>query len=608
VNLLRDVWSVLTPRQRRWVFAVQGLSMLMALTTVTGIASVAPFFAALGDPHLIEHSVPLHWLFLRLDFVSRLDFQIALGSTFIALVLLSNLVNFAGSYAMVRLSYRISTDLQSVLFAEYLSRPYGFHTRTNSAVLFNNIIYETNRLTKDILQSLFSLVTQMATVVFILAAVVALHPLAAVTMTVALGGGYALLYMTLRNWLQRVAQVQSQYMIDTTKTVNETFGAIKEITVLRIQSFFRARFEHSTGALGGTAAHAQVIYQHAKYVVESFAVVGLVATALIAGYGDTGLGPRLGELTFLGFAAYRLLPALQQVFAALVRLRAERGGLESIAPDLRLARAHAGSEHVVDATWKHRPSRDICLKSVSYRYETTGGLASDALTMTIPAGTVVGLVGASGSGKTTAVDLIAGLLVPDTGRLEVDGIAIDDGNRLDWQSRIAYVPQNVFLLDTSIAENIALGIPREAIDQQRLAAAAQNARLDAFVATLGEGFGHVIGERGVRLSGGQRQRIGIARALYAEASVLILDEASNALDPVTERELMETVLRLRGRYTIILIAHSPAMMRACDRTYECAGGRIIDSGPGRHVRIVRSAPPAPTGPGVGPCPAKPALT
>jgi ABC-type multidrug transport system fused ATPase/permease subunit len=205
-------------------------------------------------------------------------------------------------------------------------------------------------------------------------------------------------------------------------------------------------------------------------------------------------------------------------------------------------------------------------------------LAASNVSLRIPARAAVGFVGANGSGKTTLVDLVAGLLVPAIGKIEVDGIALDDANRAAWQSRIAYVPQNISLLDTTIARNIALGIPRAAIDQERLLAAARLAQLDDFVRTLPRGYDHPVGERGMSLSGGQRQRMGIARALYTDASVLILDEATSALDGLTEQELMATILRLRGRYTIILIAHRLSAVRACDVIFELDKGKVTASG------------------------------
>jgi len=200
------------------------------------------------------------------------------------------------------------------------------------------------------------------------------------------------------------------------------------------------------------------------------------------------------------------------------------------------------------------------------------------VSLLIPARSVVGIVGANGSGKSTLVDLIAGLLVPASGQIEVDGIAVDHHTRGAWQRRIAYVPQQIGLLDASIAHNVALGVPSECIDLERLLAAARRAQLDDFVRTLPDGYDHLVGERGVGLSGGQRQRIGIARALYRDASVLILDEATSALDGLSEQELIATLMSLRGSYTILLIAHRLSTLRTCNVIFEFAAGRLVASG------------------------------
>jgi ATP-binding cassette, subfamily B, bacterial PglK len=578
MSLVRELWSVLNPQQRRWVLWTQCLSLLMAFSTVTGIASIAPFFAVLGDPQLIDSSAPLRWLFLHLGFSSKRSFEIALGVGFLAVVLLANMINVFGSFVMIRLSYRISTELQSMLFEEYLARPYVFHAKTNSAVIFNNVINETNRITSDVLRNAFPLVTNLATVTLIILSVMWLNPLLAAAMLVALGGGYIVIYLALRNWLLRSGHIQSNFLIEQTRIVNESLGAIKEIIVLRIQNFFRGNFERTSRSLARKSATSQFVYQSPKYVMECVTVAGLVMVALLAGRGDGGIGPWLGHLTFVGFSAYRLLPILQQAFGSLVRIRGERAAFTAIAPDLRLALARKDIVGVVDSSWLDRPSMDICLHDVSFRYEPDRPVAIRGATLRIPAKSAVGFVGANGSGKTTLVDLIAGLLVPESGRIEIDGMMLDDANRAAWQSRIAYVPQNVFLLDSSVAQNVALGIAETAIDRARLASAAKLAQLDAFVSSLPQGFDHRIGERGVQLSGGQRQRIGIARALYTNASVLIMDEATNALDGLTEQELMATIMRLRGSYTIILIAHRLSSVRACDLIFEFDRGRISSTG------------------------------
>jgi ATP-binding cassette, subfamily B, bacterial PglK len=577
MTLVYDIWSVLAARQRRWVIGAQVLSIVMAFSTVIGIASIAPFFSLLGDPKLIDQTGLLHWLY-NLGFSSRRTFTVVLGLAFLGLVILANLINVIGSFVMIRLALWISTDLQSILFEEYLHRPYIFHARTPSAVLFNNVIHETIRATNQILQNAFSLITNIVTALFIIVSVMLLNPVVAAAMIGALAGGYVLIYLAVRNRLLQAGRTQSQLFVELTKTVNESLGAIKEILVLRTQQYFGGSFARSSEQFARAAAHTQLIAQSPRYVMECVAVVGLVAAALLASSRDQGIGPWLGQLTFLGFAAYRLLPTLQQAFVALVRIRADRPGFTAIARDLRLARARKYAVVAPVSPWRDSPRSEIRLEEVSFRYEPDRPLAIDGVSLRIPVGAAIGFVGANGSGKTTLVDLIAGLLVPAHGHIEVDGIVLNDANRAAWQARIAYVPQNIFLLDTSIAQNVALGIARADIDRERLLAAGQLAQLDEFVATLPGGYDHVVGERGVKLSGGQRQRIGIARALYADASVLILDEATNALDGLTEQEMMATIVRLRGRYTIIVIAHRLSTVRACDAIVEFDHGKVAASG------------------------------
>jgi ABC-type multidrug transport system fused ATPase/permease subunit len=579
MNLLSDIWAVLTPRQRRWVLAAQVLSFVMAISTVTGIAAIAPFFSVLGNPQLIDTVGLLHWLYVHLGFASRRSFIVALGLAFLALVLVANLINILGAFAMSRLAWWIGTDLQSALFAEYLGRPYLFHTRTHSATLFNNIVNEPARTTNDILQNILTLTTNAVTAALILLSVALLNPVVALAMITILAGGYVVIYLVVRNRLLRCGQVQTLFFREQAKIVKESLGAIREIILLRTQAFFRDNFEHASHGAARAMAYAQLVSQSSRHVMECVAVAGLIGLALSLGGGEDNAGPWLGRLTFLGFAAYRLLPALQQAFAAIVKIGASRAGFSSITSDLRLARARQDAVIVAaNSSWQECPRREIRLNEVSFGYAPERPLAVSAVSLRIPAKAAVGFVGTNGSGKTTLVDLIAGLLVPAAGQVEVDGVALDNTNRMVWQSRIAYVPQAIFLLDATIAQNIALGRPAAAIDRERLVEAARLAQLDEFVGKLPGGYDHMVGERGSRLSGGQRQRIGIARALYTDASVLILDEATNALDGLTEQELMATLGRLRGRYTIILIAHNLRTVRMCDVIFELERGKVTGSG------------------------------
>jgi ATP-binding cassette, subfamily B, bacterial PglK len=582
MTLFADFWGILTPKQRRGILTMQIVSMAMAFSTVSGIAAIAPFFAVLGQPELIDHNALLHWAYAQGGFSSNRGFVVALGIAFSAVMLIANLINVLGALAMSRLALRIGTELQSTLFGEYLSRPYSFHIRANGTILVNNINHECVRVTNGILRNAFMLVTNLVTASFIILSIVLLKPMIALAMIAGLAGGYALIYFVLRNRLLQAGQTQSRSAIEQTQILHESFGAIKEIIVLQAQNFFRGRFERASKSFSLAAAHSQVISQNPRYLMECVAAVGLVGLALVLGGREDGVGPWLGQLTFLAFAAYRLLPILQQVFAAAAIIRADSAGLALIAPDLRRARtaSHTTTPAILrtDCAWQVRPQQEIRLEEVSFRYAPDRPWALMGVSLRIPAGTAVGIVGASGAGKTTLVDVIVGLLVPSEGRVEVDGSALDEDNRAAWQSRIAYVPQNMFLLDSSIAQNIALGIPAADINLDRLLEAARLAQLDEFIKTLPAGYDHRVGERGIQLSGGQRQRIGIARALYRAATVMVFDEATNALDGLTEQELMATLGSLRGRYTTILIAHRMTTVRSCDIIFELENGKITDSG------------------------------
>jgi HlyD family secretion protein len=583
MTLFTEFWAILTPKQRRGILTMQIVSMAMAFSTVSGIAAIAPFFAVLGQPELIDHNALLHWVYAHGGFSSKRSFVVALGIAFIAVMLIANLINVLGSLAMSRLALRIGTELQSTLFGEYLSRPYSFHIRANGTMLFNNILHETARATNGILRNAFLLVTNLVTASFIILSILLLKPMIALAMIAGLAGGYALIYFVLRNRLLKLGHSQSRFGIEQAQILRESLGAIKEIIVLQAQNFFRGRFERASKSYSLAAAHSQVVAQNPRHLMECVAAVGLVGLALVLSGREDGVGPWLGQLTFLAFAAYRLLPILQQVFAASVNIRADRAALSLIAPDLRRARAaiHTTSSANfarADCAWQVRPQREIRLEEVSFRYATDQPWALRGVSLRVPAGAAVGIVGVNGSGKTTLVDVIVGLLVPSEGRVEVDGSTLDESNRAAWQSRIAYVPQNMFLLDSSIAENIALGIPAADINRHRLLESVRLAQLDEFIKTLPAGYDHRVGERGIQLSGGQRQRIGIARALYRSATVLVFDEATNALDGLTEQELMMTLGSLRGRYTTILIAHRMTTVRSCDIIFELENGKIAGSG------------------------------
>jgi ABC-type multidrug transport system fused ATPase/permease subunit len=577
---LIEIWRLLDPRQKRRLVLLQFVSLFMALSTVASIASVMPFFAVLAEPQSIHDNRWLALAYEQSGMQSDRSFMVLLGVGVVLLIVGSSMLNLLGGLAMTRFAFWVGNDFQITLFSEYLDRDYLFHARTNSAKLVNNTTAQVDRITRGILMQAVAFTNNLIISAAIVTAILIVNPKIALGTALVLGGAYGVIYMLVRRKLADYGQRQSLAGASRMKALSEGFGGIKEIIVLRSREVFRHEFQRNCWEIARVQANAQILAVSPKYLLEGIAVGGLVTVALVLSGGSGGV-TWLAEITFLGLAAYRLMPSLQWCFQEAATMRANRSALEDLAADLRNGREtlrREASARSKSPGSRIVPSRSLEVDGVCFRYAEDRPLVLDGIRLSIVAGSTVGFVGPSGSGKTTLADVILGLLVPESGQILVDGTPIDDRSRNEWQRGLAYVPQNIFLTDGSIAENIAFGVPRHLIDHQRLLESARLARLDEFVESLEHGFDEVIGERGVRLSGGQRQRIGIARALYRDAAVLVFDEATSALDGVTEQEVMQAIEGLHGHRTIILIAHRLTTVRNCDAIFEFENGKVARNG------------------------------
>jgi ATP-binding cassette, subfamily B, bacterial PglK len=577
MSILRGIWRLLDRRQRLGLVMSLGVALGVGVSTLGGMAAVLPFFTVLADPRTIAKSAALSWLYQTFGFESDRGFVAALGFGFVALLVVTNSINALGLLSVSRFAYRVGNDIHVALFDEYLHRDLLFHARSHSAALLNNVIYEANRVTTGIILGALLLVTNAVTSLLIIGSVVAVSPGVAIAALAGIGGSYALVYLSVRRRIARNGFVESTAGEERARIVQESFGGIREILLAGNQGFVRERFARTCSIVSQAAANSLMIAQSPRYAIESVTGAGLVGTALVLTARSGGPAPWVAELTFLGFAAYRLLPALQQVFAAVVRIRSDRAAFSRIESDLRDAheRRRTAAHPATDTRFSGGPRSEVVLSDVSFRYAPDGQPAICHASLRIPAGAVVGIVGPNGSGKTTLADLVVGLLTPESGSIDVDGIRLTAENRAAWHATLAYVPQSIFLADATIAENIALGSAPDAIEWSRLVTVARLARVDEFTARLPHGMSEVVGERGARLSGGQRQRIGIARALYRNASLLVLDEATSALDAAAEAEVVSSIGELRGARTIIVIGHRLSSLRACDMVYELAAGAVV---------------------------------
>jgi len=559
---LKKIWAVLTPAERRKSVWMLILVALMALAETGGVLSIMPFLAVLGRPAVIHQN---HWLLFvydRLGFRDTRSFLIALGLVSIATVLGSSVFKTITLHLMNRFIYLLRHSISARLLSRYLHQPYEFFLTHNPSVLSRNVLSEVDQLLFNMAQPFSPLIAQGAVVLAILLLVFLYNPLTALAIVVIVSLLYGGIYSLVRKRLAHIGAERQAANAQRFQSCNEVLGGIKDVKVTHATSAYQEKFNHSSRLFSRHMATSDTLSQSPLYLVEAVGYSGLIilALALMLRRGD--IAHVLPALGLYGFAAYRMLPSAQIMYRGFAKLKFSSAALHAIYHDLLL---HGDETTSSDTALP--PHREIHLQNVSYAYPSTPDKpVLDQLNLTIPAGTSVGIVGRTGAGKSTLMDILLGLLQPQAGALIVDGTPIDAGNLAAWQRAIGYVPQHIYLADASVAENIAFGVPSKDIDMTAVERAARAAQIHEFITEeLKDGYGTPLGDRGIRLSGGQRQRVGIARALYRDPPVLFMDEATSALDAQTERALNDDIAQLSGEKTVVIIAHREATLEACGK-------------------------------------------
>ena len=583
------VWLLLDARERSACFVLLVLAVLMALGTAAGIAAVLPFLAVLAEPALIGRSGALAWLHAHTGNLSADGFVMLLGGAFVTLLLISSAMNLLGTAAMTRFAYRVGDRVRARLFAGYLERDYPFHVRRGVASLASSVLHQADRVT-GMTHAAAMLVCNLLTTALIFVSIVVVDAGISLLVLLMFGLAYSLVYSIARRRLLANGRQQTELGAERVAVVEQGLAGIKDVLLSQSQEAFTRRFEQASQAISRTAANTQLVGLAPRYLLECVSGTALVLAALVLG-AQTPRQEWLAGLTFLAFSAYRLLPALQQVYFSLVTLRANESALESIAGDLvslpRAAPALRGTMYRTPAC------TGVELIDVGFRHEGDARTVLENLSLRIAAGSVVAFTGPNGSGKTTTADLLLGLLTPDSGRIEIDGAPLDHRTLGTWKRGLACVTQHVFLLDASVRENIALG-DVSCTDETRLREAARMAGAHELIESLPRGYEQRLGSRGARLSGGQRQLIGLARALYRRPSFLVLDEVDAPLDAQSADRLVAVLDGLRGICTVVMITHHERLLDACDCWFEFGGGSVtrVDVVRGRElpVRAARSTP------------------
>ena len=580
IDMYRKLFSLLDRRERRQFYVVCAMILVMGLFDMAGVAVILPFLRVVTDPSIIESSTRLSAIYDWFAPSNMQNFLVILGGIVLAVLLLSLVVKVVTMYAVARFSQMRKYHLSSRLLEGYLRQPYVWFLERHSSQLTKTVMQEVDRVVGSAMVPAMRIIAQMTTVFFMLLLLLLIEPKVAISVGIVLAGLYVLIFGTVRKTLGRVGETLVEVNSQRFRVISEVIGGVKEVKLAGIERNYMKRFRKPTLIHAKTLMIEQLAVEMPRYLLEALLFGGMVIIVLVLLISNNGsITDVIPVLGLFAVAGLRMLPAVQLVYHSLSAMRVGRAVLDIVHRDLHLL-GKSGSD-LPDESGRAplKLTQKLQLEDVKYAYPNMERAAIEGMNMTIAANTTVGIVGGTGAGKTTTVDVILGLLTPDSGRMTADGVEINLSNIRAWQDNVGYVPQQIFLTDDTVAANIAFGVPEEKRDQAKIERAAKIASLHDFVLSeLPEGYSTWVGERGVRLSGGQRQRIGIARALYHDPDILILDEATSALDNITERAVMDAVSNLGHAKTIIMIAHRLTTVQDCDTIFLLENGCVSASG------------------------------
>jgi ABC-type bacteriocin/lantibiotic exporter with double-glycine peptidase domain len=568
---------------RRRVLVLAGMTLLGATAELLVIGAIVPFLAIIANPSGEGLGGALGQFLALLPRPFGMSTLSVVASLFIAFALAAAVIRLTLSRLTFKFVYAVGHEISVAIYKRIVHQPYTFHIARNSSdsvAAINRVV----DITHNMILPLVQCASALTIIVFVVLGLFLVDPvIAGATITC-----FALIYLIpsafIRRRLLRNGKIIAEMVSVRIKTVQEGVGGIRDVLLDHAQPVYVAKFSEVDFHYHDRGRENVFMGAAPRFIVESLGLVVIAGLALVMNAREGGIYTAIPVLGALAIGAQRIMPLLQLVYQSWAQIVSVRASFDAVMEFATLDMSTDGDSAVAPLPFRH----SLDLEGVGFSYQSGQDVLSD-VHLKVERGTRVGFVGSTGSGKSTLIDLIMGLLRPTAGTLKVDGVVLDEDNRRAWQKNIAHVSQVIFLADTSIAQNIAFGIPPEEVDLARVAEAARQAELSSFIEGLPQGFDTQVGERGVRLSGGQRQRIGIARALYKQAPVLILDEATSALDEETESAVMANLHALDAQLTVLIIAHRLSTVRPCDVIYRLDKGRIVDVGSFEEV-IGHSAP------------------
>jgi ATP-binding cassette, subfamily B, bacterial PglK len=581
-SLIPQLWHHLNKKRKRQIILVLLLMLVSAFTEVISLGAVLPFLAILISPETVYNQPYINDIAMYFDIMSPDELILPITIIFVLSALSAGFLRILLLWSSTKVTYGCGADLSFDIYQRTLYQPYQVHLSRNSSEMISSIINKVNNVTFGILLSLLNLLSSGVMLIALLSALIVIDPVTTFTAALGFGFTYGIISFISRRQLKQNSIRISVEQGRVVKALQEGIGGIRDVLLDGTQSVYCEQYQRSDLPVRQASGNNLFISQYPRYAMESVGITLIVTFAYYLSQNADGVTVALPLLGTFAFGAQRLLPALHQIYSSWACIV---GTHASLADTIEML------EQPIPKEQDHNEvnyNNEIKFDNVSFRYSSDKPWVLKNINLQVPKGVSIGFVGTTGSGKSTSIDLFMGLLDPVRGTIFIDDKPLNDDLKRAWQNKIAHVPQNIFLADTTILQNIALGVSIENIDIQRVKKAAQQAQISEFIESSPEGYMGLIGERGIRLSGGQRQRIGIARALYKQASVLVFDEATSSLDNATEQSVINSISALNANLTIIMIAHRLTTIKYCDTIIEFVDGKIAAQG--TYEQLLESSP------------------
>lgn len=582
---LREVLYLMGDNSKRIVWLV-ALFLLSSLLDVIGLGIVGPYLALVMNPNAMMDGAVGRWLNQVGILVTTSEAIALISIVLIAVFILKMVASLFVNWEILIFSRKCRVDLQGTLMQAYQQQPYVMYIQRNSAEYLKAIHDATGQFVSTV-QGLLKMLSEGLIAFLILTYLAYTNGSILAVLALVFGGFFYCYVRIFRRKSRQYGELSTQAVQQIVQGVSEGIAGFKELRILGKERYFHSEMIEGARRLSENWAKATIISMLPRYFLEFALLAFVVLMVLSAMASGEALDSVLPTLGVFAFASLRLLPAANLVSGGVSKLSFNRYAISILYRDL--VRVEKCLQHDGENSSRQDVSQqhfdELILESVGFKYPTASGWALKNLSLSVKAGESIGIIGASGGGKTTLIDVMLGLLPPQEGAITYNRAPLQEA--LDsWRSQVAYLPQEIFIVDATLRANIALGVPLNEIDELKVQSAISQSQLAEFIADLPAGLDTRLGEKGVRLSGGQRQRVALARAFYFERSVLVLDEATSALDSDTEREIVNEIKRLKGKKTMIVVAHRLSTVQHCDRIYRLKQGSVISVG--TYTEVVES--------------------